>query len=99
MVTKLHTGIGFLLVGMLLTILITQTTVGTVCTNVGYHGEPPGGFEFSGIEVESGGLVGFSIVYTPDGGVNTCKIGLLSASAPVGLVVLGIGFVAASRKK
>lgn len=92
METRMQAGIGFLLIGMLLILPMTQTTAGTVCTNVGYHGEPPGGFEFRGIE-------GLSIVYTPDGGVNTCKIGLLSAGAPVGLAVLGIGLIVVSRKR
>lgn len=92
MVSKTQVGSALLVVGVFIAILMAQTTVGTVCSNVGNHGDAPGGFEFKGID-------GFSIVYTPDGGVNECKAGLLSASVPVGLVIVGVGFIVVGRKR
>lgn len=59
---------------------------GYACSDVGYGGpsdEPPGGFGFEGID--DGALH-----WTPDGGVNTCSIGLGIVATPIGaLLVVG----------
>lgn len=66
--------------------VLTGATAG--CSAVGYVGEPPGGFEFVGFD-------GLEIVYTPDGGVNTCTMEFGYVFAPVGLVTLGLGSLVA----
>jgi len=49
-------------------ILVGLGLGGTVaCSDAGYQGDPPGGFEVIGYE--DGRLL-----YTPDGGINTCTV-------------------------
>ncbi|WP_158058731.1 hypothetical protein [Halorussus halophilus] len=64
--------------------ILTGATVG--CTAVGYSGEPPGGFELKEIDV-----LGLDIVYTPDGGINTCSMDFGYIFAPLGLGAIALG--------
>lgn len=54
------------------------------CTDVGYTGEPPGGFELQG-------FTGLTVTYSPDGGVNTCTAGLGPLYLPLGIVCVVLG--------
>jgi hypothetical protein len=54
------------------------------CSDAGYDGEPPGGVEFIGYEDSR-------LLYTPDGGVNTCRIPAIILLAPLGLLLIATG--------
>ncbi|PSQ01870.1 hypothetical protein BRC94_02670 [Halobacteriales archaeon QS_5_70_17] len=72
-------------IGGLVSILVGFGLGGTVaCSDAGYHGEPPGGVEFVGYE--DGRLL-----YTPDGGVNTCTVPAVILLAPLGLLLIVSG--------
>ncbi|ADD04296.1 uncharacterized protein Nmag_0711 [Natrialba magadii ATCC 43099] len=52
----------------------------SACTDVGYVGGPPGGFEYEGYRW-------LWLEYSPDGGVNRCGTPIVSVA--VGLLVVG----------
>ncbi len=82
------TGAAFILIGGVLAAVIVLTfpeLPSTYCTDVGYRGDPPGGFEYYGYS-------GISMVYSPDGGVNRCDTPIVTyaiASVAIGCGVLG----------
>lgn len=71
-------------VGLVL-ISLSPFLLTTTCSDVGYVGESPGGFELRGV-------TGLTVTYSPDGGVNTCTAGLGPVYLPLGTacVVLGL---------
>lgn len=79
-----RSGTGVLILGIVLAIVGFVTGGSVACTDVGYYGEKPGGFELYGIEGEW-------IQYTMDGGVNTCSTPMSVLLVPIGIVVAGIG--------
>ena len=70
--------IALLVIGLLL-ISISPFLLTTTCSDVGYTGEPPGGFELFG-------FTGLTVTYSPDGGVNTCTAGLGPIYLPLGII-------------
>ena len=66
-------GIGLLLIS------ISPFLLTTTCSDVGYAGEPPGGFELLG-------FTGLTVTYSPDGGVNTSTAGLGPIYLPLGII-------------
>ena len=66
--------------GVLLFVLGFVLAPGYACSDVGYGGEtgePPGGFGFEGVAAGA-------LHWTPDGGVNTCSVGLGIVATPIG---------------
>ncbi|OIB56487.1 hypothetical protein [Natrialba sp. SSL1] len=62
-------------------VLLPQPTLPlSSCTDVGYVGGPPGGFEYEGYSW-------LWLEYSPDGGVNRCGTPIVSVA--VGLLVVG----------
>lgn len=71
--------------GLVLILLGLLLAPGYSCSDVGYYGEPPGGVQFEGIE--NGALL-----WTPDGGVNSCRISVGILLIPAG--ILSISYAA-----
>ena len=72
-----------LVIGLLL-ISIGPFILTTTCSDVGYTGEPPGGFELLG-------FTGLTVTYSPDGGVNTCTAGLGPIYLLIGTICVVLG--------
>lgn len=70
-------------IGLLL-ITISPFLFMTTCSDVGYTGEPSGGFELLG-------FTGLTVTYSPDGGVNTCTVGLGPIYLPLGIICVVLG--------
>lgn len=74
----------FAVLGVLLFALGFVFAPGYACSDAGYSGnadEPPGGFGFEGVE-------DWSLHWTPDGGVNTCSIGVGILATPLGALLV-----------
>lgn len=79
------TAVAVLWGGELVLALVGFGTGATVaCSDVGYEGDPPGGVEFIGFDRGH-------LLYTPDGGVNTCGIPVTILLAPLGLLLIASG--------
>lgn len=75
-----------LLLGVFL-VLISPPFLWMTCSDVGYGPNgPPGGYELEG-------FTGFTVTYTPDGGVNTCTAGLGRVYLPLGVAMILITLV------
>ena len=72
-----------LVIGLLL-VSISPFLLTTTCSDVGYTGEPSGGFELIG-------FTGLTVTYSPDGGVNTCTAGLGPIYLPLGIICVVLG--------
>ena len=70
--------------GVVLALVGFGTGATVACSDVGYHGDPPGGVEFIGIEHGD-------LLYTPDGGVNTCAIPATILLLPFGVLLITSG--------
>ena len=73
-----------LVLGVLLFALGFLLAPGYTCSDAGYAGDSaarPGGFGFEGIEDGS-------LHWTPDGGVNTCSVGLGIVATPIGALLV-----------
>lgn len=62
------------------------------CTEVGYEGDPPGGFAVQGVD-------GWRIAYTPDGGVNRCSTHVGTVGVPAGALALGAAVLLGERSR
>lgn len=83
----------FAVLGVLLFALGFVLAPGYACSDVGYSGtadEASGGFAFEGVEDGS-------LHWTPDGGVNSCSIGIGILATPLGVLIVAASVVVKYR--